>query len=88
MTDGVSIDFITARSERCPKPGALPEVRPGTLEDDLARRDFTINAMAMSLEGGALADNHHGRTDLQKRVVRTLHPPTVSTTTRPGYSGP
>ena len=74
VTDGMSIDLITARSERYPKPGALPEVSPGTLEDDLARRDFTINAMAISIEDGTLVDNHHGAEDLQNKVVRALHP--------------
>ena len=69
-----SVDLITARSETYPAPGALPEVKPGTLEDDLARRDFSINAMAMSLEDGALEDPHNGLQDLRERRIRILHP--------------
>lgn len=73
-TNGESIDLITARSEAYPAPGTLPKVRPGTLKDDLARRDFSINAMAMSLDGNTLIDHHNGRADLTQQVVRTLHP--------------
>ena len=69
-----SIDFITARSETYPTPGALPVVRPGTLENDLARRDFSINAMALSLDDDALFDHQDGRMDLDNGVIRTLHP--------------
>ena len=74
VTNGMSIDLITARRERYPRPGVLPEVSPGTLEDDLARRDFSVNAMAISMGDGTLVDNHHGAEDLQKGVIRTLHP--------------
>ena len=72
--DGQSIDLITARSETYPAPGALPKVRPGTLEEDLARRDFSINAMAMPLDSTALIDQHNGQKDLALKVIRTLHP--------------
>ena len=44
-----TIDLVTARRETYPQPGALPIVQPGTLQDDLARRDFTINAMALPI---------------------------------------
>ncbi len=44
-----SADFATSRAETYARPGALPTVKPGTIEDDLARRDFTINAMAVEL---------------------------------------
>ena len=44
-----SADFATARAETYARPGALPSVKPGTIKDDLARRDFTINAMAVEL---------------------------------------
>jgi tRNA nucleotidyltransferase/poly(A) polymerase len=51
---GFAIDVVRARSETYDGPAELPRVRPGTLEDDLFRRDFTINAMAVSLgEPGA-----------------------------------
>ena len=46
---GVDVDLATARRETYERPGALPTVIPGTVEDDLARRDFSINAMAISL---------------------------------------
>jgi tRNA nucleotidyltransferase (CCA-adding enzyme) len=70
------VDMATARRERYPAPGALPEVDRAPLADDLGRRDFTINAMAASLSGedvGALHDPHGGRADLDAGVVRVLH---------------
>ena len=70
------IDLVRARSETYVSPGALPEVRPGSLVQDLARRDFSINAMAVSLEPGRwgeLIDPHGGRQDLEHRQVRMLH---------------
>ncbi|MGE0026171.1 MAG: hypothetical protein AB7O78_03765 [Thermoleophilia bacterium] len=63
------------RRERYPAPGALPEVEPGTLADDLARRDVTVNAMAVPLDGpdaGALIDPHGGLGDLGARLIRSL----------------
>jgi len=75
LPGGVSVDLATARRERYPAPGALPEVEPGTLDDDLARRDFTINAMALGVAGAAegdLRDPHGGVRDLRARVVRAL----------------
>ena len=71
-----SLDLVTARRETYPRPGALPEVTPGSIEDDLARRDLTINAMAIPLTGpgsGDLLDPHGGRADLSAGLVRTLH---------------
>jgi len=50
ILDTGEIDLITARSERYEAPGQLPTVTPGTIEDDLKRRDFTVNAMALELE--------------------------------------
>jgi tRNA nucleotidyltransferase (CCA-adding enzyme) len=69
------LDFVGARRESYPEPGALPEVEPGTLDDDLRRRDFTINAMALRLVGehaGELIDPLGGRADLTNRVLRQL----------------
>lgn len=69
-------DFATARRERYPHPGALPEVEPAGLEEDLGRRDFSINAMALGLsagELGRLTDPHGGRAELDAGVVRVLH---------------
>jgi tRNA nucleotidyltransferase (CCA-adding enzyme) len=73
---GFSVDFITARSESYDQPGALPIVKPGSLESDLFRRDFTINAMAVSLDAGrygGLIDHYGGRSDLEQRLIRVLH---------------
>ena len=72
----LSIDLVTARSETYPRPGALPEVKPGTIRDDLLRRDFSINAMAIHLSPdsfGQLFDPHGGRIDLERGLVRILH---------------
>jgi tRNA nucleotidyltransferase (CCA-adding enzyme) len=73
-TDGIDLDLATARSESYPEPGALPEVRPATLADDLARRDFTLNAMAVPLAGDPeLIDPHGGLEDLERGALRVLH---------------
>lgn len=72
-----TLDLISARSEIYKHPGALPTVASGTMEDDLRRRDFTINAMGIRLDGahfGELQDHLHGRDDLQKGLIRVLHP--------------
>ena len=73
---GTVIDLAMARTETYPRPGALPEVAPGGIEDDLARRDFSINAMAMSLGDrfGEVLDPFGGRSDLAARLIRVLHP--------------
>ncbi len=74
---GVSLDLVMARRETYAAPGALPTVEPGSLADDLARRDFSINAMAVSLSAeswGDLADPFDGAGDLERRAVRVLHP--------------
>jgi tRNA nucleotidyltransferase (CCA-adding enzyme) len=72
--DGVELDLATARSETYPRAGALPEVRPATLTEDLARRDFTVNAMAMPLGAETeLIDPHGGLEDLRGGLLRVLH---------------
>jgi tRNA nucleotidyltransferase (CCA-adding enzyme) len=74
--DGTKIDLATARRERYERPGALPSVEPATLAEDLARRDFTINAMAHGLGGEGepgLIDPHGGLEDLRAGVIRVLH---------------
>jgi tRNA nucleotidyltransferase (CCA-adding enzyme) len=68
-------DLATTRRERYERPGALPVVEPATIADDLARRDFAINAMAVELSGdrlGHLHDPHGGRADLDAGTVRVL----------------
>ena len=75
--DGQRLDMATARKESYARPGALPSVSPGTIEEDLWRRDFTVNAMALGLSGwreGKLLDPCDGMTDLSCGVVRILHP--------------
>lgn len=67
------IDIATARKEKYRAPGALPSVTPGKLNDDLLRRDFTINAIAMDLTDGTMHDPSGGQRDLQARIVRVLH---------------
>jgi tRNA nucleotidyltransferase (CCA-adding enzyme) len=74
-TDDVRVDVAQARAEAYPRPGALPEVRPATISEDLARRDFTINAMAFPLAAdGELLDPHGGLEDLRSELLRVLHP--------------
>jgi tRNA nucleotidyltransferase (CCA-adding enzyme) len=72
-----SLDLATARHETYSKPGALPTVKPGSLKDDLVRRDFSINAMALYLNPqrfGELIDLYHGKDDLDNKLIRILHP--------------
>jgi len=79
--ENFTLDLATARKETYAKPGALPAVTPGTLEDDLIRRDFSINAMAISLAAndyGELVDPHQGKSDLEHRLIRILHPGSFS----------
>ena len=73
--DGLTVDVAGARTESYEAPGALPDVRPAALADDLARRDFTINAMAVALTGEPeLIDPPAGLADLRAGVLRVLHP--------------
>ena len=71
--DGIPLDLAMARQETYPAPAANPVVRAGTLQADLARRDFTINAMALDLVAGELIDLHHGQKDLESGQLRLLH---------------
>jgi tRNA nucleotidyltransferase (CCA-adding enzyme) len=73
--DGHQIDIAAARAETYPHPGALPVVEPAAgIEADLGRRDFTINAMALTLGGKPrLIDPHGGRGDLEHGLLRVLH---------------
>ena len=74
--DLVRIDLARTRRERYPRPGALPVVAPATIAEDLARRDFSVNAMALGIGGGrrgALLDPFGGRRDLERGLIRALH---------------
>jgi len=71
------IDLITARSETYEHSGSLPAIKPSTIEDDLRRRDFTVNAMAVHIDGdhfGELLDPFNGQNDLDLKQIRVLHP--------------
>ncbi len=79
--ENFTLDMATARRETYAQPGALPTVTPGTLKDDLIRRDFSINAMAISLASnnyGELIDPYQGKSDLERRLIRILHPGSFS----------
>ena len=70
------IDVAGARIERYPFPGSLPEVWPGSIQNDLSRRDFTINAIAVNLIPGSygeILDPFNGIKDLNSSIVRILH---------------
>jgi tRNA nucleotidyltransferase (CCA-adding enzyme) len=74
--DGERIDAATTRTEFYDAPGALPTVEHASITDDLRRRDFTINAMAVSLKGGdfgRVVDPFAGRRDLELDTIRVLH---------------
>ena len=70
------IDFATARTETYSHQGVLPKVSPASIVEDLFRRDFTINAMAISLnkeDYGKLIDLYDGLGDIKKKLIRVLH---------------
>lgn len=76
LLEGFTVDIATARHELYPLPGSLPEISPGSLYDDLKRRDFSINAMAVSLnedDFGRLIDPACGRLDLEQHKIRIMH---------------
>ena len=75
--DGIPLDLATARQEYYPAPAENPMVQAGTLQADLARRDFTINAMAFDLVANELIDLHHGQEDLASGQLRLLHASSV-----------
>ena len=77
LENGFKFDVATARTERYPRPAALPTVKPGSIKEDLRRRDFTINTLAISLNAprfGEVVDDDGGRRDLQNKSIRVLHP--------------
>ncbi|MDY6788117.1 MAG: hypothetical protein SVK54_08345 [candidate division WOR-3 bacterium] len=68
--DGLRVDIITARREDYDSPGVLPDIEPAGIEDDIERRDFTINSMAMMPETEEIIDNLGGLDDLRSGLVR------------------
>jgi len=75
LQDGLRLDVATARREQYRHPAALPQVFPATIDEDLFRRDFTINAMAVRLTsgGGELLDPFGGLKDLRGGRLRAIH---------------
>jgi tRNA nucleotidyltransferase (CCA-adding enzyme) len=76
VSNGVKIDIATARREFYPAPAHLPVVEVGNLKDDLSRRDFTINTIAISISRGSfgeLIDFFAGKSDLRNKKIRILH---------------
>jgi poly(A) polymerase len=75
------IEFVGARKESYRTESRKPDVLPGTLADDIARRDFTINTLAISLQQenyGQLLDNYNGLVDLENKCIKTpLQPETT-----------
>jgi tRNA nucleotidyltransferase (CCA-adding enzyme) len=75
-TSTLTFDLISARSETYESPGALPTVKHSKIDDDLRRRDFTINAIALRLDAdyfGDLYDPMNGEIDLAAKLIRVLH---------------
>lgn len=73
---GLTLDLAAARRESYPRPGALPDVRPAGIAEDLSRRDFAANAIAASLDPerpGLLLAAEHAREDIEDGVLRVLH---------------
>jgi tRNA nucleotidyltransferase (CCA-adding enzyme) len=76
LPDGLRIDVASARTEFYRTPAALPEVATSLIRQDLYRRDFTINSLAVVLSGeryGELVDFFGGRMDIQREEIRVLH---------------
>lgn len=76
LSDGFKVDFASARTEIYRAPGALPEVDTAPLKKDLFRRDFTINTLAVKLNGrefGKLIDFFNGLKDIKEKKIRVLH---------------
>jgi tRNA nucleotidyltransferase (CCA-adding enzyme) len=76
LPGGVRAEIAMARSERYDKPGKAPQIAPATISEDLRRRDFTVNAMALSMNEGSrglLMDPFNGTADIEAKVIRVLH---------------
>jgi len=74
--DGFKVDVATARTEVYERPAALPLVRPGSIKDDLFRRDFSINTLATCLNPGRfgdLLDPFRAMDDIEEKLIRVLH---------------
>ncbi len=81
FTNGVRVELGQCRQDVFSKPGQRPEARPATIFEDLRRRDFSMNAMAISLHPnsrGLLLDPTNGAADIERRELRVLHPRSFS----------
>ena len=72
---GHIVEFVSARSESYPPQSRKPVVRPASLDDDLKRRDFTINTLLMDFDGNVSDPLGRGKADLEARIIRTPAPP-------------
>lgn len=76
LADGLRLDVATARAETYPAAAAMPQVQPSSIEKDLFRRDFTVNAIAVALRPqnfGFIYDPFDGQEDIRKKIIRVLH---------------
>jgi putative nucleotidyltransferase with HDIG domain len=73
--DDFIVEVVRARAERYDPESRKPDVRPGTLEDDVRRRDFTVNALCQTLDGRIIDITGQGIADLRRGVLRTPLPP-------------